>query len=210
MPSRPSAASARTSSPSPMASPARSVSVSAARMRACRSCQVLHTWAQADSTFHRRRQLRQDGGPGAQPADHDARNRHHDATPGTVGHHRGRRLHPDPERRPGHTLSFAAMLAKNGNWRLFLQAQTAGVLHTAAVTIQGRVRRPWCVMPADLAPNRLFSRCHHQFPQRTIAGTCHPGRIVGPQRKIRLTRTGREGSGAALRLIAVNLAPWRP
>jgi hypothetical protein len=48
------------------------------------------------------------------------------------------------------------MLAKNGNWRLFLQAQTAGVLHTAAVTIQGRVRRPWCVMPADLAPSRLF------------------------------------------------------
>jgi hypothetical protein len=48
------------------------------------------------------------------------------------------------------------MLAKNPNWRLFLQAQTAGVLHTAAVTIEGRVRRPWCVMPADLAPDRVL------------------------------------------------------
>jgi hypothetical protein len=27
------------------------------------------------------------------------------------------------------------MLPKSGNWRLFLQFQTAGVLHTAAVTL---------------------------------------------------------------------------
>jgi hypothetical protein len=35
----------------------------------------------------------------------------------------------------GPTLSFEALLPKSGNWRLFLQFQTAGVLHTAAVTL---------------------------------------------------------------------------
>jgi hypothetical protein len=35
----------------------------------------------------------------------------------------------------GPTLTFEAMLPKPGNWRLFLQFQTGGVLHTAAVTI---------------------------------------------------------------------------
>jgi hypothetical protein len=35
----------------------------------------------------------------------------------------------------GPTLSFETMLPKPGNWRLFLQFQTAGVLHTAAVTV---------------------------------------------------------------------------
>ncbi len=35
----------------------------------------------------------------------------------------------------GPALSFEAMLPKAGNWRLFLQFQTAGVLHTAAVTL---------------------------------------------------------------------------
>ncbi len=35
----------------------------------------------------------------------------------------------------GPTLSFEAMLPKPGNWRLFLQFQTAGVLHTAAMTL---------------------------------------------------------------------------
>jgi hypothetical protein len=35
----------------------------------------------------------------------------------------------------GPTLSFEAMLPKSGNWRLFLQFQTAGVLHTAAITL---------------------------------------------------------------------------
>lgn len=35
----------------------------------------------------------------------------------------------------GPVLSFEAMLPKAGNWRLFLQFQTAGVLHTAAVTL---------------------------------------------------------------------------
>ncbi len=38
----------------------------------------------------------------------------------------------------GPTLSFEAMLPKSGNWRLFLQFQTAGVLHTAAVTLSVR------------------------------------------------------------------------
>jgi hypothetical protein len=32
----------------------------------------------------------------------------------------------------GPTLSFAADLPSAGNWRLFLQFQTAGVVHTAA------------------------------------------------------------------------------
>jgi hypothetical protein len=35
----------------------------------------------------------------------------------------------------GPTLSFAADLPSAGNWRLFLQFQTAGVVHTAAATI---------------------------------------------------------------------------
>jgi hypothetical protein len=35
----------------------------------------------------------------------------------------------------GPRLSFEAMLPEPGNWRLFLQFQTAGVLHTAAVTL---------------------------------------------------------------------------
>ena len=35
----------------------------------------------------------------------------------------------------GPALSFHAELAKAGNWRLFLQFQTAGTLHTAAVTV---------------------------------------------------------------------------
>lgn len=35
----------------------------------------------------------------------------------------------------GPTLSFHAELPKPGNWRLFLQFQTAGTLHTAAVTL---------------------------------------------------------------------------
>ncbi|SEP53326.1 hypothetical protein SAMN04489732_12650 [Amycolatopsis saalfeldensis] len=35
----------------------------------------------------------------------------------------------------GPTLSFHAELPKAGNWRLFLQFQTAGVLHTAAITL---------------------------------------------------------------------------
>ncbi|MGH3604837.1 MAG: hypothetical protein ACRDQI_12530, partial [Pseudonocardiaceae bacterium] len=30
---------------------------------------------------------------------------------------------------------FEAMLPKSGNWRVFLQFQTASVLHTAAVTL---------------------------------------------------------------------------
>jgi hypothetical protein len=35
----------------------------------------------------------------------------------------------------GPALSFHAELAKAGDWRLFLQFQTAGTLHTAAVTV---------------------------------------------------------------------------
>jgi hypothetical protein len=35
----------------------------------------------------------------------------------------------------GPTLSFEAILPKSGNWRLFLQFQTTGVLHTAAITL---------------------------------------------------------------------------
>jgi hypothetical protein len=35
----------------------------------------------------------------------------------------------------GPTLSFAADLPAAGNWRLFLRFQTAGVVHTAAVTL---------------------------------------------------------------------------
>ncbi|MFD2420136.1 hypothetical protein [Amycolatopsis pigmentata] len=35
----------------------------------------------------------------------------------------------------GPALSFEAMLAKSGPWRLFVQFKTGGVLHTAAVTV---------------------------------------------------------------------------
>ncbi|MGH4007494.1 MAG: hypothetical protein ACRDTH_04890 [Pseudonocardiaceae bacterium] len=35
----------------------------------------------------------------------------------------------------GPALSFEAMLPKSGNWRLFLQFQTGGILHTAAATV---------------------------------------------------------------------------
>lgn len=38
----------------------------------------------------------------------------------------------------GPRLEFEAMLPKPGNWRLFLQFQTNGVLHTAAVTLPVR------------------------------------------------------------------------
>jgi hypothetical protein len=38
----------------------------------------------------------------------------------------------------GPTLSFAADLPTAGNWRLFLQFQTGGVVHTAAVTLTAR------------------------------------------------------------------------
>ncbi len=47
-------------------------------------------------------------------------------------------LHPDglaSGDRGGPALSFQAMLSNPGNWRLFLQFQTGGVLHTAAVTL---------------------------------------------------------------------------
>jgi hypothetical protein len=37
--------------------------------------------------------------------------------------------------RGGPVLSFAAMLPEAGNWRLFVQFQTAGVVHTAAMTL---------------------------------------------------------------------------
>jgi hypothetical protein len=35
----------------------------------------------------------------------------------------------------GPTLTFEATLPKTGNWRLFVQFQTAGTLHTAAITV---------------------------------------------------------------------------
>jgi hypothetical protein len=47
-------------------------------------------------------------------------------------------LHPQGEANGDHggpTLTFQAMLGKAGNWRLFIQFQTAGALHTAAVTL---------------------------------------------------------------------------
>jgi hypothetical protein len=44
-------------------------------------------------------------------------------------------LHPGSDGHGGPTLSFQANLAKAGNWRLFLQFQTGGVVHTAAVTL---------------------------------------------------------------------------
>lgn len=36
----------------------------------------------------------------------------------------------------GPDLAFHAMFPKAGNWRLFLQFQTAGQLHTAALTLK--------------------------------------------------------------------------
>jgi hypothetical protein len=47
-------------------------------------------------------------------------------------------LHPEGTANGDHggpTLSFHAMLAKSGNYRLFLQFQTGGTLHTAALTL---------------------------------------------------------------------------
>ena len=47
-------------------------------------------------------------------------------------------LHPQGQTNGDHggpTLTFEAMLPKAGNWRLFLQFQTAGILHTAAITL---------------------------------------------------------------------------
>jgi len=47
-------------------------------------------------------------------------------------------LHPQGQANGDHggpTLTFQAMLAKAGNWRLFIQFQTAGSLHTAAITV---------------------------------------------------------------------------
>ncbi|GAA3438546.1 hypothetical protein [Kutzneria kofuensis] len=43
--------------------------------------------------------------------------------------------HLHPQGREGSTLSFEAMLPKPGDWRLFIQFQTGGVLHTGAVTV---------------------------------------------------------------------------
>jgi hypothetical protein len=37
---------------------------------------------------------------------------------------------------PGRPLSFEAMLPSPGQWRLFLQFQTPGTLHTIAVTVR--------------------------------------------------------------------------
>jgi hypothetical protein len=47
-------------------------------------------------------------------------------------------LHPQDEAMGNHggpTLTFQAVLAKAGNWRLFIQFQTGGKLHTAAITV---------------------------------------------------------------------------
>jgi hypothetical protein len=47
-------------------------------------------------------------------------------------------LHPQDAPAGGHggaTLTFEAMFPRPGDWRLFLQFQTAGVLHTAAITL---------------------------------------------------------------------------
>jgi hypothetical protein len=47
-------------------------------------------------------------------------------------------LHPQGKvdgDRGGPTLTFEAMLPKPGDWRMFVQFQTGGVLHTAAITI---------------------------------------------------------------------------
>jgi hypothetical protein len=43
--------------------------------------------------------------------------------------------HLHPQGRTGSTLTFEAMLPKAGAWRLFIQFQTAGILHTAALTV---------------------------------------------------------------------------
>jgi hypothetical protein len=48
-------------------------------------------------------------------------------------------LHPQTEvkgDRGGPDLDFQAMLPESGNWRLFLQFQTGGKLHTAALTLK--------------------------------------------------------------------------
>ncbi|QHC22787.1 hypothetical protein [Streptomyces sp. GS7] len=48
-------------------------------------------------------------------------------------------LHPQTKvngDRGGPELSFQTMLPKSGNWRLFLQFQTGGKLHTAALTLR--------------------------------------------------------------------------
>lgn len=47
-------------------------------------------------------------------------------------------LHPQGQANGDHggpTLTFEAMLPKAGKWRLFLQFQTAGTVHTAAITL---------------------------------------------------------------------------
>jgi hypothetical protein len=47
-------------------------------------------------------------------------------------------LHPDTKVDGDHggpTLPFHAELARSGNWRLFLQFQTSGTVHTAAITV---------------------------------------------------------------------------
>jgi hypothetical protein len=43
--------------------------------------------------------------------------------------------HLHPQGKDGSTLTFEAMLPKAGDWRLFIQFQTGGVLHTAAITV---------------------------------------------------------------------------
>ncbi len=48
-------------------------------------------------------------------------------------------LHPQTKvegDKGGPDLAFQAMLPKSGNWRLFLQFQTGGTLHTAALTLR--------------------------------------------------------------------------
>ncbi|MEV5873513.1 hypothetical protein AB0L75_04625 [Streptomyces sp. NPDC052101] len=48
-------------------------------------------------------------------------------------------LHPETEVKGDHggpTLTFHAQFARSGNWRLFLQFQTGGTLHTAALTLR--------------------------------------------------------------------------
>ena len=47
-------------------------------------------------------------------------------------------LHPQAEingNTGGPKLAFQAMFTRSGNWRLFLQFQTGGQLHTAALTL---------------------------------------------------------------------------
>jgi hypothetical protein len=43
--------------------------------------------------------------------------------------------HLHPQGRDGSTLTFEAMLPKPGDWRVFVQFQTGGVLHTGAITV---------------------------------------------------------------------------